>query len=163
MALNLVQRLQDPRPRCHEFETRIAAEWYHFNPSGHQGLADLLAERYSPAGGGVQTSNDVDIVFVVDTTGSMGSIMARSHNDLIAIVDNSQLDTKFRVGVVSYRDFQERTGSNRLPAQSRHRSHLITQPSVRNLVTHGNGGGDFPESALGMNADSISRGGRGQR
>lgn len=147
---------RNPDRWFHEFETRIAAEWYHFNPSGHQGLADFLAERYSPAGGGVQTSNDVDIVFVVDTTGSMGSIIGSVRNNLTAIVDNLAASTRsFRVGVVSYRDFQERTGSA-IDYPARVDTPLTSDRAAISAAISSltaSGGGDFPESVLsGMNA-----------
>ena len=147
---------RNPDRWFHEFETRIAAEWYHFNPKGHQGLADFLAARYSPAGGGAQTSNDVDIVFVVDTTGSMGSVIGSVRNNLTAIVDNLATSTRsFRVGVVSYRDFPERTGSS-IDYPARIETPLTSDraaitAAISSLTA--NGGGDFPESVLsGMNA-----------
>jgi lysophospholipase L1-like esterase len=147
---------RNPNRWFHEFETRIAAEWYHFNPDGHQGLADFLAARYSPTAGGVQTSNDVDIVFVVDTTGSMGSVIGSVRNNLTAIVDNLAASTSsYRVGVVSYRDFRERTGSNtdypaRVDTPLTSDRAAITA-AISSLTA--NGGGDFPESVLsGINA-----------
>lgn len=57
------------------YETRIAAEWYHYNPQGHREIARELA---TPLASTVETLaqafiglSSVDLVFVVDTTGSM--------------------------------------------------------------------------------------------
>lgn len=148
---------RNPDRWFHEFETRIAAEWYHFNPDGHEGLAAFLASRYAPAGGGgTARPNDVDIVFVVDTTGSMGGVIGSVRNNLNAIVDNLATSTRsFRVGVVSYRDFSERTGSSidyparvETPFTS---DRTAISDAIASLTP--NGGGDFPESVLsGMDA-----------
>lgn len=147
---------RNPDRWFHEFETRIGAEWYHFNPKGHQGLADFLAARYTPVGGGgVVRGNDVDIVFVVDTTGSMGGVIGSVRNNLTAIVDNLAGSTRsFRVGVVSYRDFVDRTGnSNDYP--SRVDTPLTSDrdaiaAAISSLTA--SGGGDYRESVLsGMN------------
>lgn len=146
---------RNPDRWVYEFETRIPSEWYHFNSRGHQGLAAFLAGRYSPTGGGGVRGNDVDIVFVVDTTGSMGSTIGSVRNNLTAIVDNLATSTRsFRVGVVSYRDFQERTGwSGDYPSR-------VDTPftSDRDVIAAAiasltaNGGGDYAESVLsGMN------------
>jgi lysophospholipase L1-like esterase len=140
-----------------EFETRVPAEWYHFNPAGHEGLANYLAANYAPMGGQpVQRANDVDIVFVVDTTGSMGGVISSVRNNLTAIVDNLASSTNsFRVGVVSYRDFPERTSDpNDYPARvdtpfTSDRAAITT--AINSLQA--SGGGDVPESVLsGMDA-----------
>jgi len=148
---------RNPDRWLYEFETRVKAEWYHFNPAGHEGLANYLAANHAPAGGQpVQRANDVDIVFVVDTTGSMGGVIGSVRNNLTAIVDDLASSTNsFRVGVVSYRDFPERTGNpNDYPAR-------VDTPftSDRAAISaaidslQASGGGDFPESVLsGMNA-----------
>jgi len=147
---------RNPDRWFHEFETRIAAEWYHFNPRGHQGLADFLAARYAPTGGGsIGRGNDVDIVFAVDTTGSMGGVIGSVRSNLTAIVDNLASSTRsFRVGVVSYRDFEERTGyssdySSRVDTPLTSDREAIAA-AISSLTA--NGGGDYRESVLsGMN------------
>lgn len=86
----------------------------------------------------------------------MGGVIASVRDNLTAIVDNLASSTRsFRVGVVSYRDFPERTG-----ASSDYPARLDTSlTSNRQAIAaaidslRASGGGDFPESVLsGMNA-----------
>ena len=65
----------------------------HYNPLGHENIADLLSDQHGddlgrpiePGG----SQGDLDIVFVVDTTGSMGGEIAQVRANLAAI-DQSQ-------------------------------------------------------------------------
>jgi hypothetical protein len=104
---------RNPDRWLYEFETRVMAEWYHFNPLGHQNLGSELS-GYGTFGAGdhtFDTDADIDVAFVVDTTGSMGGVIAQVRADLSSLVDQLAATTNsYRVAVVSYRDFPERTG-----------------------------------------------------
>ncbi|MEM9775066.1 MAG: VWA domain-containing protein, partial [Chloroflexota bacterium] len=91
----------------------IAAEWYHYNPAGHQNLADALSlfKSFGATGGSFESDSNIDVAFVVDTTGSMGNEIAQVKEDLSQLVNQLATTTNsYRVAVVSYRDFPERTG-----------------------------------------------------
>ena len=102
----------------HEFDTLTQMEWYHYNPTGHEELAKLLAKRpllpgdFDLIGGGA-----VDIAFVVDTTGSMGASIETVKQAAIQLVgDVTSRTSAARFALVDYRDFEDRTGTaGRLP------------------------------------------------
>lgn len=151
---------RNPDRWLHEFETRVPAEFYHYNPSGHEEIASLLEARgsFGAGGGSFGRTADLDIVFVVDTTGSMGGEIAQVRSDLSALVNQLEVSTNsYRVGVVSYRDFAERTGN---PADYPARvdldfsSDLVAiQGAIDSLSA--NGGGDFPETVFSGIAAAI--------
>lgn len=104
---------RNPDRWIHEFETRIPAEWYHPNALGHENWGRALSpfETFGATSGSFGKDADVDIAFVVDTTGSMEDEIAQVRADLSALVDKLASTTNsYRVAVVSYRDFPERTG-----------------------------------------------------
>lgn len=99
----------------HEFDTSTMAEWYHPNPTGHQQLADLLSPSnvFGASLTPVTSGGSVDIVFVVDTTGSMGGAINSVKNAAVSIVNNVTVKTSSaRFALVDYRDFPERTGDS---------------------------------------------------
>lgn len=151
---------RNPNRWIYEFETRIPAEWYHYNPSGHEGIATLLSSRgaFGAAGGTFGRSADLDIVFVVDTTGSMGGVIAQVRAELATLVNQLATTTNsFRVGLVSYRDFPQRTGSS-IDYPSRvdlaFSDDLAAIQAAINTLT-ANGGGDFPETVFSGLATAI--------
>lgn len=110
---------RNPDRWIYEFEGSIFSplvsikEWYHPNAIGHEnwGAALSIFETFGAAPGAFDTNSDIDIVFVVDTTGSMGGEIAQVRADLSSLVDQLATTTdSYRVAVVSYRDFSERTG-----------------------------------------------------
>lgn len=141
-----------------EFEGLEPREWYHPNQLGHEmwGTAISTLETFGSVGGSFETGGNVDLVFVVDTTGSMGGEIAQVRTDLRALVNElSSTSTSFRVAVIAYRDFPERTGSSTdFPAQvvQTFTSSLSSiQAAIDSLDARG--GGDFAESVLsGINA-----------
>jgi len=95
----------------HEFDTFTSAEWYHYNPTGHQQIGNLLAGYGDFGTGGGSLGGAVDIVFVIDTTGSMGSSINSAKAAASQIVnDVSARTSSARFAVIDYRDFPERTG-----------------------------------------------------
>lgn len=128
-------------------------ESYHYNPLGHQNLGSALSifETFGAGGGSFGTNADIDVVFVVDTTGSMGDEIAQVQADLSTLVDQLAATTdSYRVAVVSYRDFPERTGiSSDYPFnvdQSFTENTALIQAAIDSLTAQG--GGDFEETVF---------------
>nr|WP_130511756.1 PKD domain-containing protein [Krasilnikovia cinnamomea] len=151
-------RFNDTNPNRWIFETprgdylRIKDEFYHMNPAGHAALAAHLA-TYGTFGAGAPTGlrNDIDLVFVIDTTGSMSSTInsVKAYASQIA----NQLATRsnsYRFALVDYRDQPAYTGSS-----GDYPSRLVV-PFTSDLAQlqtglntlYASGGGDWPESAL---------------
>jgi Mg-chelatase subunit ChlD/lysophospholipase L1-like esterase len=135
----------------HEFDTFTKMEWYHYNALGHENLGLALApfETFGAAGGIFELKNDIDIAFVVDTTGSMGGEIAEVRSEISNLVAQLALKTtSYRVAVVSYRDFSERTGwSGDYPArvdQDFTENMAAIQAAIDGLSA--DGGGDYPET-----------------
>ncbi len=149
---------RNPDRWLYEFETTIALEWYHYNPLGHQNLGSALSvfETFGASGGTFDSMADIDVAFVVDTTGSMGDEIAQVRADLASLVAQLSASTNsFRVAVVSYRDFPSRTGySLDYPAridQTFTNDITAIQAAIDSLTA--NGGGDWPETVFsGINA-----------
>jgi len=107
----------NPARWINEFEGSLLVEInrleaYHPNPLGHENWGEALSifETFGASGGSFSTDADIDVAFVVDTTGSMGGEIAQVRTDLASLV--AQLDAatdSYRVAVVSYRDFPDRT------------------------------------------------------
>jgi lysophospholipase L1-like esterase len=108
-------RSRNPDRWIYEFETRVAAEWYHYNARGHEEIANLLAPFGAfGAAGSISGLGSVDIVFAIDTTGSMGpyiNTVKAFSTDLVELV--AQQTTSYRFALVDYRDFPTRTGDPR--------------------------------------------------
>jgi lysophospholipase L1-like esterase len=131
---------------------KVADEFYHPNPSGHAAIARQL-EGFGAFGAAAPTGlrNDVDVAFVIDTTGSMSSTIAgvKAYAAQIA-EDLSARSASYRFALVDYRDQPGYTGD---PVD--YPSRLDT-PFTSDLAAlqaglaglSADGGGDFPESAL---------------
>ncbi|MEZ5192260.1 MAG: VWA domain-containing protein [Nocardioides sp.] len=125
-------------------------EWYHPNNLGHEAYKDLLVGA-SPlvTGGDTTASGDIDIVFTIDTTGSMGSYIAQVKQYAQSLIDQVNAQTNSaRFALVSYRDDPAWTGySGDYPA--RVESGFTTDPTALKSAINGlsvNGGGDWPET-----------------
>ncbi len=133
-------------------DTRITSEWYHPNPRGHEAYADILRkiaalEEPTPRG---TPEGSIDVVFVIDTTGSMGDDIDGVKAFSSRFVDDLSLRTSsYRVAVVDYRDFPERTGSSGdYPARIRlnfSNDKSSIQRAIQGLDL--GDGGDTPETA----------------
>ncbi len=94
---------------------------------------------------------DIDVVFVVDTTGSMGDEIAEVRADLSSLVSQLAATTdSYRVAVVSYRDFPQRTGNSidypfRVD-QTFTEDLASIQAAINSLSARG--GADFPETVF---------------
>ena len=88
--------------------------WYHPNFLGHSSYMSALRERVplpnlvKPI---VRTNGDIDIVFVVDTTGSMSGSIYAVKNNIQNIVSSVNAKTKSaRFALVTYRDHPSHGG-----------------------------------------------------
>ena len=91
-------------------------EWYHPNTTGHREYAKAVyaklrktdfEKQFKQIGG---TSSDIDIVFNIDTTGSMGSKIDSIKTHISMIIDDVKKQTNSaRFAITSYRDDPART------------------------------------------------------
>jgi len=133
-----------------EFDGVTKMEWYHYNPTGHTEVANVLASYGDFGVGGTPTSNaGVDIAFVIDTTGSMGSAIGSVKIAATQLVDTVAAQTSAaRFALVDYRDFASRTGSaGDYPSKldQDFTSDAVTINNAIQSLTLGNGG-DLPET-----------------
>lgn len=93
-------------------DSPIRYEWYHFNHAGHTEIGKLLSGYGDfAAGHAAEGAAGIDVVFAIDTTGSMGgSINSVKATATELINDISAQTTSARFGLIDYRDFAERTG-----------------------------------------------------
>jgi len=143
---------RNPDRWIHEFDSHIKSEWYHPNRRGHEAEKDVLvaagplAPDRTPATGG-----SIDLVFVVDTTGSMAPDIAAVRDSMTAITDQLAASTaSWRIAVVSYRDFPARTGESSDYPSRVDLGFSSTVSTIRTVIGGlvADGGGDTPESAL---------------
>lgn len=128
------------------------ANWYHPNITGHQKVADLLKRQL-----GVPTSaktitpknGDIDVAFVVDTTGSMGSYLSAMKANIAAIVAGIQSESSSaRFALISYKDHPSSGGdSTDFPAKLHAPFSADISLLTSELMTlYALGGGDWEES-----------------
>lgn len=137
----------------HEFETRVQMEWYHYNPLGHQNLGSALSRfgTFGAGGRSLGTGSNIDVAFVVDTTGSMGDVIDQVRADLSNLVNQLAATTdSYRVAVVSYRDFPERTGDSEDYPSRVDQTFTDNLSSIQAAIDSltANGGGDWPETVF---------------
>jgi len=88
---------------------------YHYNPDGHREIARIMSEHGdfgAAAPPEAYTGGAIDIAFVIDTTGSMGSSInsvKEAARGMVAAI--AAKTTQARFALIDYRDFPERTGS----------------------------------------------------
>lgn len=136
-----------------EFEGLDMLEWYHANELGHENWGRALSsfETFGAATGSFDAEADVDVAFVVDTTGSMSGSIAQVRADMASLVNQLATTTKsYRVAVVSYRDFPERTGwdgdyASRVD-QTFTSDLTLIQAAIDSLIAQG--GGDWEETVF---------------
>ncbi len=130
-------------------------EWYHPNTTGHREYAKAVdaklrktdfEKQFKQIGG---TSSDIDIVFNIDTTGSMGLKISSIKAHISMIVDDVKKQTNSaRFAITSYRDDPARTN---YPNDYRSRvdqeftsDAAALKKSLENISA--DGGGDAPET-----------------
>lgn len=91
----------------------------------------------------------LDLLLIMDLTGSMGSWMEQTKQHLVEIVNSLKTDTgigDIRVGFVGYRDYGDAGRTVHHPFVP-----IRQAEQVLNLIRgeHASGGGDFPEDVLG--------------
>lgn len=136
-------------------------EWYHPNPTGHGQWAELVSQYgdfstsgpIDPGAGGA-----IDMVFTIDTTGSMGGEIAAVRDNLNRILSTLESRTTgFRVALVTYKD-DPATGGG--PGDYRSRVEVNFTSDVAALRAGVNslgadGGGDTPETVYSGLMSSI--------
>jgi lysophospholipase L1-like esterase len=144
---------ENPDRWLHEFDSFTMQEWYHSNALGHENWANALSSMgtFGAESGSIGTAADIDVVFVVDTTGSMGGIIAQVRADLTSLVSQLAATTdSYRVALVSYRDLPERTGwSGDYPSrvdQTFTNDPALIQAAINSLIAEG--GGDWQETVF---------------
>lgn len=130
-------------------------EWYHPNTTGHHEYAKAVdaklrktdfEKQFKQIGG---TSSDIDIVFNIDTTGSMGLKISSIKAHISMIVDDVKKQTNSaRFAITSYRDDPARTNYPN-DYQSRVDQEFTSdaatlKKSLENISA--DGGGDTPET-----------------
>jgi hypothetical protein len=132
-------------------------ELYHMNEKGHTALGKYLCTKGDWSKRPVEPRpiiyrGNLDVAFVIDTTGSMGSAINNVKNDANNLIKSLASSTdSFRVAVVDYRDFP---GSRALSADySEYPSRLALDftsnisaisEAINGLTVYG--GGDFKET-----------------
>lgn len=128
-------------------------EWYHPNTIGHQKIAELVwkkigipksVRKITP------TSGDIDIAFVVDTTGSMGYTIDSVKSNIQKIINETTAKSNsYRFALVSYRDFPEDTFEPSDYASKVHTGFTADVETIRNEVNQLDlgYGGDWEETA----------------
>lgn|GEM_PF-640630 len=142
---------RNPDRWIHEFDTFTQAEWYHPTERGHLEESSLLhgiepGGRVPSAGAG-----SIDLVFAIDTTGSMGGVIDAVKAMTTRMVDQLAAGTgSYRFALVTYGDDPRWTG-DMSDYTSRVELGFTTDPDeIRAALAslYASGGGDWPESAL---------------
>lgn len=133
-----------------EFEGITPAEWYHPNQIGHNNWGNQLSSL-SLSKPKITPGAPVDLVFVIDTTGSMGDDIESVKVSMNQLVNTLAGGTSsFRVAIVTYRDFPARSGT---PLDYPSKIDLGFTNDLGKITTGINSlvlgdGGDFPETVL---------------
>ncbi|MBO9532250.1 MAG: hypothetical protein J7513_04655, partial [Solirubrobacteraceae bacterium] len=94
-------------------DTVLKETWYHPNPRGQEEYAWALKEfgDFGTAVPAIKGAGSVDLVFVIDTTGSMGDAIGSVKEGAQRLVASVRASSKSaRFALVDYRDFAERIG-----------------------------------------------------
>lgn len=130
----------------------LVYECYHMNSAGHTAIKDILV-RFLAFNAGARDPGlsraSLDVVLVIDSTSSMRDDIAAVKSYASSFVDNLAAESKsYRVGVVTYRDFPERSRS---PGDYPFRVDLPFSENKAAILAAVNGlglgeGGDAPET-----------------
>ena len=95
--------------------------WYHPNISGHSKIAlDIINQVGIPSSAKpiTPTSSDIDVAFVIDTTGSMGGSINQVKNDAASIASSiASLSRSSRFALVDYQDHPDEYSTDDYPAR----------------------------------------------
>jgi Bacterial Ig domain/von Willebrand factor type A domain/PKD domain/GDSL-like Lipase/Acylhydrolase/Thrombospondin type 3 repeat len=135
-----------------EFDTTNTSEWYHPNDKGHTAYAKLLEAHnaFGAGGSAAATGGSLDLVFVIDTTGSMASTIDAVKSQVDAVADQLAAGTSsYRIAVASFRDQPSYTGDPGDYASRVDQPFTTDTAAVKSAVGGlvASGGGDIPESA----------------
>lgn len=128
-------------------------EFYHLNPLGHANYAELLRRLplHNNAKPTTAKSSNIDVVFNIDTTGSMRNLLDHAKTNIRSIVEQIRAQSNSaRFAITTFRDFPERTKeSTDYPAKvNLDFSSDIQQIEQTISELKAAGGGDIPETVL---------------
>lgn len=110
-------------------------EWYHPSPLGHAAWARLLEQSGdfgAGAGGAGRTEGAIDLVFTIDTTGSMSGVIATVRDRLRQVVANLEArSAHHRVALVTYKADPSTRRADGLSEPRRARLHQRRRPDTR--------------------------------
>lgn len=159
--------VQDGDSDVVSYQSKTKDEWYHPNITGHQKMAENLVNSLDlskiakPMDFGAATGNPIDVVFVVDATGSMRDDIDSVRANIDRIVDSvKRHSSKARFALVTYKD-DPKYGGDSDDYPSRLEQDFTTNASdikSKLKALRVTGGGDNPElvynglnTALGLN------------
>lgn len=159
--------VQDGDSDVVSYQSKTKDEWYHPNITGHQKMAENLVNSLDlskiakPMDFGAATGNPIDVVFVVDATGSMRDDIDSVRANIDRIVDSvKRHSSKARFALVTYKD-DPNYGGDSDDYPSRLEQDFTTNASdikSKLKALRVTGGGDNPElvynglnTALGLN------------
>ncbi len=151
----------NPDRWINEIEQLVLIENFHYNAIGHHELGYYLSQfgPFGALGAGTGIGSAVDLAFVIDTTGSMGDDIAAVKAAANAIIDRLEGGAQsYRVAVIDYRDFPERTGDPGDYASHLDLDFSSDPAAIRDAI---NGldlgyGGDTPETAWSGLTEAFS-------
>jgi len=153
-ALDYTYSFSEWTKNCDGLETRSETETC--TATGHE-LSDGSDDDDDGEDGGVEKADaPLDLIYMLDLTGSMGSWLAEAKTKFTAITDAlapkyAHLEDGLRVGFVGYRDASDSVRFVVSPPTSDFDSVLDTIKSQA-----ASGGGDFPEDVAG-GFDQVSK------
>lgn len=147
---------ENPNRWIHEingFSLLDTHSFYHPNLMGHANYAILLRklpinQLAKPIS---KTSSDIDVIFNIDTSGSMSSLLSHARDNIRSIVE--QVRTKSsssRFAITSFRDYHQITGHNRDYPSKVDLDFSSDVNQIQQVLDKlsADGGGDIPETSL---------------
>ena len=134
--------------------------WYHPNISGHSKIAlDIINQVGIPNSAKpiTPTSSDIDVAFVIDTTGSMGGSIDQVKTDAASIASSiASLSRSSRFALVDYQDHPDEYSTDDYPARLQLPfTHDLDSFSVAVQGLTLGSGGDIPESVHSGNMAAL--------